>query len=137
MGPDIDSVNLHAMVDYAKEHWNIDEQRMLLTGMSDGGTFSYVSGLQTASPFTHLAPSSASFHPMLGEVADADRRANLPLYIMHGTLDWMFPVDMARSARDSFVAAGARVEYRELEDLSHTYPTEENPRIFDWLMGDL
>ena len=137
MGPDIDSVNLHAMVDYAKEHWHIDEQRMLLTGMSDGGTFSYVSGLQTDSPFTHLAPSSASFHPMLAEVADADRLANLPLYIMHGTLDWMFPVDMARSARDSFVAAGARVEYRELEDLSHTYPSEENPRIFDWLMGDL
>lgn len=136
MGPDIDSQNLHAMVDYAREHWNIDERRMLLTGMSDGGTFSYVSGLQSESPFTHLAPSSASFHPMLTEVADEDRMRDLPIYLMHGVLDWMFPVDMAREANRCFTAAGAAVEYREIDDLSHTYPSEENPRIFDWLMGE-
>ncbi len=135
MGPDIDSQNLHAMVAYAREHWNIDEQRILMTGMSDGGTFTYVSGLQENSPFTHLAPSSASFHPMLTEVADKNRLQGLPMYIMHGALDWMFPVDMARSARDSFSTTGARVEYREIADLSHTYPIEENPRIIDWLMA--
>ena len=40
-------------------------RRMLLTGMSDGGTFTYVSGLEASSPFTHLAPVAAAFHPML------------------------------------------------------------------------
>jgi phospholipase/carboxylesterase len=135
MGPDIDSANLQAMVDYAKAHWQIDDEKVLLTGMSDGGTFSYVSGLQTDSPFTHLAPSSASFHPMLTEVADPQRLKGLPIYLMHGVLDWMFPVDMARSANESFTAAGAEVVYREIEDLSHTYPSEENARIFDWLTG--
>jgi phospholipase/carboxylesterase len=49
----------------------------------------------------------------------------------------MFPVDVARTARDAFTAAGARVEYREIADLSHTYPIEENPRIVDWLDGAL
>ena len=83
MGPDVDSANLNAMVDYAKEHWNIDPERVLLTGMSDGGTFSYVSGMQSDSPFTHLAPSSASFHPMLVEVADA---LGDMLYILCGTI---------------------------------------------------
>ena len=135
MGPDIDSDNLHAMVRYAKDNWNIDEERVLLTGMSDGGTFSYVSGLRQDSPFTHLAPSSASFHPMIVEASDPGRLQGLPIYLMHGALDWMFPVDVARSARDSFSAAGADVTYREIDDLSHTYPVEENPRIFDWLAG--
>ena len=120
-------------MDYAKENWNIDTSKVLLTGMSDGGTFSYVSGLQSSSPFTHLAPSSASFHPMLVEVADADRLSDLPIYLMHGALDWMFPIDVARSARDALSTAGAKVEYREIDDLSHTYPVEENPRIMDWL----
>jgi phospholipase/carboxylesterase len=133
MGPDIDTANLTAMVNYAQEHWNIDARRMLLTGMSDGGTFSYVSGLLEDSPFTHLAPSSASFHPMLVEVAEPARLHGLPVYLMHGALDWMFPVDIARSARDSLMQAGAVVEYREIADLSHTYPVEENPRIIDWL----
>ena len=77
MGPDVDSANLYAMVAYAKEHWAIDESRVLLTGMSDGGTFSYVSGMRSDAPFTHLAPSSASFHPMLVEAADRNRLQGL------------------------------------------------------------
>ena len=35
----------------------------------------------------------------------------------------------------AFEAAGAIVHYREIDDLSHTYPFEENPRIIDWLMS--
>ncbi len=134
MGPDIDSENLDAMVAYAKEQWRVDPKRVLLTGMSDGGTFSYVSGLRADAPFTHLAPSSASFHPMLADAADQERLKGLPIYLMHGALDWMFPVDVARMANQALTQAGAHVEYREIDDLSHTYPIEENPRIFDWLM---
>ncbi|MDP6375936.1 MAG: hypothetical protein QF515_07550 [Pseudomonadales bacterium] len=136
MGQDVDTPNLHRMVDHIKEHWNIDDERVLLTGMSDGGTFSYIAGLRERTPFTHLAPSSASFHPMLLEVVSPSRIKDLPIYLMHGALDWMFPVDVARTARDAFAAAGADLTYREIEDLSHTYPREENMRILDWLMGD-
>jgi phospholipase/carboxylesterase len=39
-------------------------------------------------------------------------------------------------SRDVLAAAGARVVYRELDDLSHTYPREENARILDWLEAD-
>ncbi|MEQ8858523.1 MAG: hypothetical protein RIC56_07745 [Pseudomonadales bacterium] len=133
MGPDADSANLQTIVDHVRSLWRVDPQRMLLTGMSDGGTFSYVSGLRDDSPFTHLAPISASFHPMLLESASAERLRGLPVYLVHGALDWMFPVDVARLARDTLSAAGAVVTYREIDDLSHTYPREENARILDWL----
>ena len=33
------------------------------------------------------------------------------------------------------LAAGANVEFLEIEDLSHTYPREENNRIIDWLLN--
>ena len=46
----------------------------------------------------------------------------------------MFPVATARRARETLEGAGARLVYRELEDLSHTYPRDEYPRILDWLM---
>jgi len=26
------------------------------------------------------------------------------------------------------------VKHREIEDLSHTYPRDENPRIMDWFL---
>lgn len=135
MSPEADSQLLHGLVAYAKEHWNIDPERILLTGMSDGGTFSYVSGFQSDSPFTHLAPCSASFHPMLMEVVDPARLQGLPIYLMHGALDWMFPVGVAREANASLHAAGAQVMYREIENLSHNYPQEENPSVLRWLAG--
>ena len=101
--------------------------------MSDGGTFSYISGLRADSPFTHLAPCSASFHPMLLEVVDDQRIKDLPVYLTHGALDWMFPVDVARTAQNALTIAGAEVVYREIEDLSHTYPVEESAAILQWL----
>ena len=132
-GPDADTPNLARILGEVRSGWNIDPARILLTGMSDGGTFSYVSGLEAGSPFTHLAPVSAAFHPVLAQMADPDRIRGLPIHIAHGALDWMFPVDLAREARDALSAAGAQVTYRELDDLSHTYPREINPAILDWL----
>jgi phospholipase/carboxylesterase len=103
--------------------------------MSDGGTFCYVTGLESASPFTHLAPVSATFHPLMAEMADAQRLRDLPVYLVHGQLDWMFPVEVARQTQAALSAAGADVTYRELDDLSHCYPREINPVILNWLNG--
>jgi phospholipase/carboxylesterase len=136
-GRDLDTPNLQRMVGEVRARWSIDPARLLLTGMSDGGTFSYISGLEPDSIFTHLAPVSAAFHPMLAQMADPDRLKGLPIHITHGALDWMFPIPMAREASAALTAAGADVTYLEIEDLSHTYPREANPRILDWfLAGD-
>lgn len=133
MGDDVDTPNLMHALDQVAERWPIDRKRLLVTGMSDGGTFSYVSGLAADSAFTHLAPISAAFHPMLAAMAGSDRLNGLPIQITHGRLDWMFPFAMAREARDALAAAGAEVTYREIPDLSHTYPREVNAELLAWL----
>ena len=71
---------------------------------------------------------------MLLEGLARQRLRGLPIYLIHGVLDWMFPVDIARTANAALIAAGASVTYREIADLSHTYPREENPRIMDWFL---
>jgi phospholipase/carboxylesterase len=133
MGNDVDTPNLARILASARERWNIDPRRLLLTGMSDGGTFCYVSGLESESPFTHLGPVSATFHPMLAEMADHDRLRGLPMYLVHGALDWMFPVEVARQAQQALSQAGAKVTYREIDDLAHTYPREINASMLAWL----
>jgi phospholipase/carboxylesterase len=135
MGEDTDTPNLMRILEQVRSHWNIDATKMLLTGMSDGGTFCYVSGLESASPFTHLAPVSATFHPLMAEMADAERLRGLPIHLVHGKLDWMFPVQVARQTNQLLSAAGADVTYRELDDLSHTYPREINAAVLAWLRG--
>jgi phospholipase/carboxylesterase len=135
MGDDADTPNLMRILEIVRGQWNIDPARMLLTGMSDGGTFCYVSGLEAASPFTHLAPVAATFHSLMAQMADADRLLGLPIFQVHGRLDWMFPVEVARQAREALAAAGADVSLHEIADLSHTYPREINPEILAWLRG--
>jgi phospholipase/carboxylesterase len=136
MGEDIDTPNLASILASVQSRWNVDPAKLLLTGMSDGGTFCYVSGLESASPFTHLAPVAATFHPLMAEIADAQRLRGLPVYLVHGRLDWMFPVQGARQTHELLSAAGADVIYREIDDLSHCYPREINPAMLSWLGGE-
>ena len=132
MGPDLDRGPLSAMVDYVGENWRLDRSRILLTGLSDGATYSLLAGLAEGSPFTHLAPLSGVFHPANLENGNIERARDKPIYLVHGVMDWMFPVQTARAARDQLEAAGAALVYRELEDLSHCYARDENDRILPW-----
>lgn len=136
MGDDADTPNLNRILDHVSEHWRIDQQQLLLTGMSDGGTFCYVSGLEAGSRFTHLAPACATFHPLMAAMADPERARGLPIYMVHGERDWMFPVEVARHARQALANAGANVRYQEIEDLSHCYPREINKEFLAWMRAD-
>jgi phospholipase/carboxylesterase len=69
----------------------------------------------------------------MAEMADATRLHGLPNFITHGRLDWMFPVQVARQTQAALSAAGAKVTYREIDDLSHCYPREINATLLNWL----
>lgn len=134
-GDDPDSPRLGQILAFVKQNWAIDPSRILLTGMSDGGTFTYTSGLSADAPFTHLAPVAAAFHPMLAAMADDQRMRGLPIHIVHGALDWMFPALMADEARAHFSRMGAFVTYDRLDGLSHTYGPDLSTMILDRLLA--
>jgi phospholipase/carboxylesterase len=73
----------------------------------------------------------------MAEMASPDRLQGLPVYLVHGALDWMFPVQVARQTHQALAAAGAKIVYRELDDLSHCYPDEVNAPILAWLRGEV
>jgi phospholipase/carboxylesterase len=131
--PDVDRENVERMVAFIGQQWRVDPTHVLLTGLSDGATFALLAGLTPRSPFTHLAPVSGVLAPTANKQAARHRR----VYLVHGALDWMFPVPMARMARNELQAAGADVTYREIADLSHTYPREENDGILRWFAPEL
>jgi phospholipase/carboxylesterase len=135
MEPAVDGGHLSRVLTYVREHWSIDPNKILLSGMSDGGTFTLLSGLDSDSPFTHLAPVAASFHPLLVTMTEPERVRGLPIYLVHGALDWMFPIQTGRTANQTLTMAGANVVFREIADLSHTYPRDENGAILDWFIA--
>ena len=99
-----------------------------------GGTFDpiHVGHLTAACAARHVL---ALDRLLLVVAADHARLQNLPIYLTHGALDWMFPVTVGRTAHKTLEMAGAAVVYREIPDLAHTYPRDENPAILDWFLG--
>ena len=76
---------------------------------------------------------SGVLHPWNYRNGNLERARGRKIHLVHGALDWMFPAEIARSAHEALAGAGADVVYRELPDLSHTYPREENARILRWM----
>lgn len=132
MGPDVDSKTLRGAVQDISSRWRVDRSHVLLTGLSDGATYALLEGLAEDCPYTHLAPVSGVLHPanmVGGNLARANRRK---IWLVHGRQDWMFPVATAEMAAEELTKAGADLTFRVIEDLSHTYPREENDRILTW-----
>jgi phospholipase/carboxylesterase len=130
--PPVDGRRLASMVEYACESWSVDRDRILLTGLSDGATFALLVGLSPDSPYTALAPVSGVLHPAVHANGSLQRAAGRRVHLVHGALDWMFPVALARMARETLESAGCDLTYCEVPDLSHAYPREENDHILSW-----
>ncbi len=137
MGEEHDLIPLLSMIEHVKQMWTIDEDHILIGGMSDGATYSLIAGLKEDSPFTHIAPFSGVLHPQLAMDGSLHHAKDKPVYLVHGTLDWMFPIEAAHMAKHELEASGAKVTYREIEGLSHTYARSEHPALIEWFNPEL
>lgn len=129
---EVDELGLLEMLTWLRGRYNVAADRVLLTGLSDGGTFTLVYGLAHPDVFRALAPACGVFHPVNFANGNLDRARGTPIYLVHGAQDFLFPVQLAHITRDTLTAAGAHLTYRELPELSHTYPRSENAAILDW-----
>jgi len=117
---------------WLERRYRLAGDRVLLTGLSDGATFALLYGLAHPQVYRALAPLCGVLHPANEMLGNLTRARGVPIYLVHGALDFLFPVQLAHHARDALRAAGAALEYRELAELSHTYPRSENVRILRW-----
>jgi len=127
-----DVVQLDCHVKEVCSRFNINRNRVLLTGMSDGGTFALGAGIFKGSMYEAIAPVSCVLPP-----ADLGHVGGKRIYWVHGEHDWMFPVGRAMKACKDLSLAGADVKLKILPDLSHAYPREENNAILRWFDPDL
>ncbi len=129
---DVEDVGLLEIISWLNRRYRVANDRVLLTGLSDGATFALLYGLAHPDTYRAIAPLCGVLHPANQALGNLGRAPGMPIYLVHGALDFLFPVTLAQMARDTLVNAGAVVEYRELAELSHTYPRSENVRILRW-----
>lgn len=136
LGPDRDAPALDSMLAYVEGRWNVDPDRLLLTGLSDGGTYALLHGLGEGSRYSALAPVAGVLHPGNLAAGNLERARGKRIRWLHGALDWMFPLERARQGAAALREAGAEVELIEIADLSHAYPREQNGPLLEWASGD-
>lgn len=127
-----DDRGLLQILTWLGRNYHVDEHKILITGLSDGATFGLLYGLAHPTVYRAIAPMCGVLHPANELVGNLQRAAGVPVYLVHGALDFLFPVMLAHMTRDSLSAAGAALLYRELPDLSHTHPRSENVHVLDW-----
>lgn len=130
---EIDEQPLRRHLEQVCSRVHIDRSRMLLTGMSDGGTFALALGMSGNSIYQTIVPVSCALPPV-----DLRQVKGKRILWVHGAQDWIFPVSWAVQACRDLQQAGADIKMKIINDLSHTYPGEANDSILKWFgMGGI
>ena len=127
--PSSDSQSILRMLDEVTNEYSIDPARIYLSGLSDGGIFTFIFGFENAKLFRGLAPVAGVLHPVLDPLLRQNRGKETPILMIHGAQDFIFPVAFARQASDLFKAIGYHATYEELPHWGHAYPYSINERM--------
>ena len=110
--------NLHGILNELKRTYNIDENRVHLMGVSDGGTGVYFLAFRDPTPWSSFLPFIGSPEVLMNPTVRADGELhvgnlkNRPLFIVNGEQDRLYPVSSVRPWLSAFDAANVTYEFR-------------------------
>jgi predicted esterase len=128
--------NILRAVDALKRKYNIDESRIYVTGISDGGTGVYYMALKEPTLWSSYLPLNGSIAVIRAPQNGADGEmygnnlANAPLYIVNGELDNLYPVNQVEPHIQWFQSMGVPLVFRPQAGAGHNtawWPTEREP----------
>lgn len=134
---------LRCLEEVSREY-NLDTDRLYLTGLSLGGQGSWYIG-------QHFGQNFAAIVPICGFLDNIDRETSaeglaalaasplkdVPIWCTHGAVDRNVPPERTREIVAALRAAGANVHYVEYPDLAHNCwdKTYEDPALWRWLFS--
>jgi dienelactone hydrolase len=135
--------NILALVDGLKRSYNVDESRIYLTGISDGGTGVYYLAMREPTPWSACLPLIGSIRvlsaPAVGADGDlfAGNLVNCPFFIVNSGRDRLYPADFIAPSIDLMKRAGVTLVYRPQPDAGHDttwWPAEK--KAFEQFVDD-
>lgn len=119
------TTNLRTLIDRTKRAYNIDENRIVLMGVSDGGTGAYFSAMRDTTPFASFVPLNGFIMVLRNEMASADGDVfpnNLrmkPIFAVNGGRDPLYPTSVVDGYIDHLQKAGVDLVYRPQAGAGH------------------
>ena len=116
----------------AQSDYNIDRNRIALTGLSLGGFGTWSIGARYADRFCALVPICGG-----GDPADAETLARVPVWCFHGEADPVVAVERSREMVEAVRAAGGNVRYTEFAGVTHNSwdSAYGNPDVIAWMLA--
>ena len=134
---DVEQVdNILRLVDTLKRRYNVDESRIYITGISDGGTGVYYMAMKSPTLWASYLPLNGSIAVLRGAQNGADGELyannliNAPLYIVNGEQDPLYPVAHVETHVAWFRQMGVPFVFRPQAGAVHNtawWPTERAP----------
>jgi predicted peptidase len=122
---------LLALLEHVSKTYRVDEDRIVLTGLSMGGYGSWRLAADHPEKFSAVVPICGSGNP-----SDADKLRNLPIWVWHGTEDRAVPFDRSLEMVEAIKKAGSStILFTSLENIGHNSweAAYACPELYDWL----
>jgi predicted esterase len=124
-----DTSSVVAMIAEVERQYSIDRSRVYLTGLSDGGIFTYILGIERHDLFAGLAVVAGALHMAVDPMLREGRAKDVPLFVIHGVHDFIFPVAFTRQTCELLKGLGYNIRYEELPEWGHAFPYSINQRL--------
>jgi hypothetical protein len=128
--------NLSAILDRVKRTYNVDENRVVLSGVSDGGTGTYYVAMRDTTPFAAFVPLNGFIMVLENEMLDTDgdlfpgNLRNKPFFIVNGGRDPMYPTSLVDRYVDHLKTGGVDLVYQPQPNAAHDtswWPVVKDP----------
>jgi predicted esterase len=117
--------NMVALIDRVKRTYNVDENLVYVTGVSDGATGAYFYAMKLTTPFSAFLPLNGNMRVLATPSTRANGQlyagnlVNKPLFIVNGGRDPLYPLSAVAPHVEMLTAAGAVVEFRPQPEAGH------------------
>ncbi|TAL40166.1 MAG: hypothetical protein EPN97_00630 [Alphaproteobacteria bacterium] len=131
--PELESLpDTIALVKQLESQYPIDRRRVYVVGCSDGGTGVYGAALRYPDVFAAGAAISGAW-----SFLDAPKMKTVPLWIMHGIQDEVFPASVASNMAQIIKGQGGTAYYTQFNDMGHecSRPSLYSKPLWQWLFG--
>ena len=123
---------LNDVINAVVEQYNIDENRIYVTGFSMGGWGTFLVASEYPERFTAIAPVAG-----YGDPDQADKIKDVPVWMFHDVGDPVVSVEKSQAMFDALEAVGCDVEltlyYNYVHDAWHE--TYNNPELYEWFLS--
>jgi predicted peptidase len=119
------------LLDDIVAHYDVDTERIYLTGLSMGGYGAWALASQYPDRFAAVVPICGGGDPILARTLK-----DVPIWAFHGAKDSVVPVEESKRLVEAVNARGGNAKLTIYPDANHDSWTEtyNNPKLYDWLL---